>query len=67
MDGCRPAATTRQFEPRPDPAAEEKCEQTDQRKQEVSAASAPSRLGDQCGKAPTRRSKRRFCHQKKLL
>jgi hypothetical protein len=67
VDGCRAAATTGQLEPRPDPAAEEQCEQTDRRKHEVSAASTPSRVGNQRGKAGTRRSERRFCHQKKLL
>jgi hypothetical protein len=44
VDGCRPTATTAQLEPRPDPAPDEKREQTDRHKREVSAASAPSRL-----------------------
>ena len=66
VDGC-PAAAAGQLEPRPDPTGDEKCEQAEQRKREVSAASAASRLGNQRRKARTRRLKRRLRHRKKLL
>jgi hypothetical protein len=64
VDGCRPAAaTTGQLEPRPDPATDEKCEQSDRKRQISSAASTPSRFGNQCGEAGTRRWERRLGHQ----
>jgi GntR family transcriptional regulator len=67
VDGCRPTATTGQLERRPDPATDKKCEQSDQRKRELSPASAPARLVNQCGEAGTRRWERRLCHRKELL
>jgi DNA-binding transcriptional regulator YhcF (GntR family) len=63
----RSTATTAQREPRPDPAADEKCEEADRRKRESSATSAPVRLGNECGEAGTRRCERRLRHEKELL
>jgi DNA-binding transcriptional regulator YhcF (GntR family) len=67
MDGCSTSAATGQLDPRPDPATCEKCEQTDRRKRQVSAASAPARLGNQCSEAGSRFWERGLRHRKKLL
>jgi hypothetical protein len=60
---CCPTATTGQLERRPDRTADEECKQTDQRKHQVAAASAPSRFGNQRRETGTRRLERRLRHQ----
>ena len=67
VDGCSPTATTVQRVPRPEPAGDEKYQQTDRSQRDVSATSAPVRLGNQCGEAGTRRWESRLRHRKKLL
>jgi hypothetical protein len=54
VDGRSPTPATGQLEVRQDPAGDEQCEQTKDRKREMSTASAPARGIDQRREAGTR-------------